>query len=155
MKRYLKHIFLALTATLMAVSCLEELEIETPTFGDEVVTLVPRVQSFANRYVTKSEYVGKETMISKYTVLVFNKDGNLVVEMEKKKEEKACDEEKKDCKFLRQEFCYCKFHQTLALPDNVDRENIEAYVKHGVLKIKVPKLPVAKIEDEKRVIEVK
>ena len=84
-----------------------------------------------------------------------NKDGNLVVEMEKKKEEKACDEEKKDCKFLRQEFCYCKFHQTLALPDNVDRENIEAYVKHGVLKIKVPKLPVAKIEDEKRVIEVK
>ena len=78
MKRYLKHIFLALTATLMAVSCLEELEIETPTFGDEVVTLVPRVQSFANRYVTKSEYVGNETMISKYTVLVFNKDGNLV-----------------------------------------------------------------------------
>ena len=78
MKRYLKHIFLALTATLMVVSCLEELEIETPTFGDEVVTLVPRVQSFANRYVTKSEYVGKETMISKYTVLVFNKDGNLV-----------------------------------------------------------------------------
>lgn len=62
----------------MAVSCLEELEIETPTFGDEVVTLVPRVQSFANRYVTKSEYVGNETMISKYTVLVFNKDGNLV-----------------------------------------------------------------------------
>ena len=78
MKRYLKHIFLALTATLMAVSCLEELELETPTFGDEVVTLVPRVQSFANRYVTKSEYVGNETMISKYTVLVFNKDGNLV-----------------------------------------------------------------------------
>ena len=62
----------------MVVSCLEELEIETPTFGDEVVTLVPRVQSFANRYVTKSEYVGNETMISKYTVLVFNKDGNLV-----------------------------------------------------------------------------
>lgn len=78
MKRYLKHIFLALTATLMAVSCLEELEIETPTFGDEVVTLVPRVQSFANRYVTKAEYAGNETMISKYTVLVFNKDGNLV-----------------------------------------------------------------------------
>lgn len=86
-----------------------------------------------------------------------NKDGNLVVEMEKKKEEKCGTEEdkKKECKYLRQEFCYCKFHQTLALPDNVDRENIEAYVKNGVLKIKVPKLPVTKIEDEKRVIEVK
>lgn len=78
MKRYLKHIFLALTATLMAVSCLEELEIETPTFGDEVVTLVPRVQSFANRYVTKAEYADNETIISKYTVLVFNNAGNLV-----------------------------------------------------------------------------
>ena len=83
-----------------------------------------------------------------------NKDGNLVVEMEKKKEDK-CNEEKKEFKYLRQEFCYCKFHQTLALPDNVDREKIEAYVKNGVLKIKVPKLPVARIEDEKRVIEVK
>ena len=79
MKRYLKHIFLALTATLMAVSCLEELEIETPTFGDEVVTLVPRVQSFANRYVTKAEYADNETIISKYTVLVFNNAGNLVL----------------------------------------------------------------------------
>ena len=78
MKRYLKHIFLALTATLMVVSCLEELEIETPTFGDEVVTLVPRVQSFANRYVTKAEYADHETIISKYTVLVFNNAGNLV-----------------------------------------------------------------------------
>lgn len=78
MKRYFKHIFLALTATLMAVSCLEELEIETPTFGDEVVTLVPRVQSFANRYVTKAEYADNETIISKYTVLVFNNAGNLV-----------------------------------------------------------------------------
>ena len=78
MKRYLKHIFLALTATLMVVSCLEELEIETPTFGDEVVTLVPRVQSFANRYVTKAEYADNETIISKYTVLVFNNAGNLV-----------------------------------------------------------------------------
>ena len=78
MKRYLKYIFLALTATLMAASCLEELEIETPTFGDDVVTLVPRVQSFANRYVTKAEYVGNETLISKYTVLVFNNGGNLV-----------------------------------------------------------------------------
>ncbi len=78
MKRYLKHIFLALTAALMAASCLEELEIETPTFGDDVVTLVPRVQSFANRYVTKAEYVGNETLISKYTVLVFNNGGTLV-----------------------------------------------------------------------------
>ncbi len=84
-----------------------------------------------------------------------NKDGNLVVEMEKKTEEKCGNEEKKECKYLRQEFCYCKFHQTLALPENVDRENIEATVKDGVLYIRVPKLQLAKAEEEKRVIEVK
>ena len=52
MKRYFKYIFLALIAALMTVSCLEELELETPVIKNDVLTLVPRVQSFANRYVT-------------------------------------------------------------------------------------------------------
>lgn len=78
MKIYLRYIFLALAATLMAVSCIEELEFETPIVQDDVVTFVPRVQSFANRYVTKADYQGNETQISNHTVMVFNNDGNLV-----------------------------------------------------------------------------
>ena len=78
MKIYLRYIFLALAATLMAVSCIEELEFETPIVQDDVVTFVPRVQSFANRYVTKADYEGNETQISNHTVMVFNNDGNLV-----------------------------------------------------------------------------
>ena len=87
-----------------------------------------------------------------------NKDGNLVIEMEKKDcccKGKEKDEEKKDCRFLRKEFSYSKFSQTLLLPDNADKEGIEAQVNNGILKITIPKLEKAKVEDTRREIEVK
>ena len=82
-----------------------------------------------------------------------NKAGNLVIEVERKKEEK--EEDKKDGRYLRREFTYTKFHQTLALPENAEKDNIEACVENGVLKVRIPKLLKAKAEEEKRVIEVK
>ena len=81
-----------------------------------------------------------------------SKDGNLVIEMEKKCEDKEC---KKEGKYLRKEFCCSKFHQTLALPEIADRENIEAEVKNGILYVTVPKLQNVKEENQKRIIEVK
>ena len=80
-----------------------------------------------------------------------NKDGNLVIELEKKCE---CQEEKKN-KYIRKEFSCSKFHQTLVLPDNVDKEGIQAAVENGVLNVELPKIQKAKAEEEKRVIEVK
>ncbi len=80
-----------------------------------------------------------------------NKDGNLVIELEKKCE---CQEEKKG-KYIRKEFSCSKFHQTLILPENVDREEIKANVENGILFVDLPKLQKAKVEEEKRVIEVK
>ena len=50
-------------------------------------------------------------------------EGNLVIHMEKKTETK---DEKKKGRFLRREFSYEKFHQSLLLPDDVDIEKIEA-----------------------------
>ena len=82
-----------------------------------------------------------------------SKDGNLVIEMEKRCEDKECC--KKEGKYLRKEFSYAKFHQTLVLPDNSDRDGIEACVENGVLHVKIPKLQTEKVENEKRVIEVK
>jgi HSP20 family protein len=85
-----------------------------------------------------------------------NKDGNLIIEMEKK--ECGCkgkEEDKKECRYLRKEFSYSKFSQTLLLPDNADKERIEAQVNNGVLKVIIPKLEKVKAEDEKREIEVK
>ena len=87
-----------------------------------------------------------------------NKDGNLVIEMEKKDcccKGKEKDEEKKDCRFLRKEFSYSKFSQTLLLPDNADKEGIEAQVNNGILKVIIPKLEKTKVEDTRREIEVK
>lgn len=85
-----------------------------------------------------------------------NKDGNLIIEMEKK--DCGCkgkEDEKKECRYLRKEFSYSKFSQTLLLPDNADKEKIEAQVINGVLKVVIPKLEKVKDEDEKREIEIK
>lgn len=85
-----------------------------------------------------------------------NKDGNLVIEMEKKNCEcKGKDEDKKECRFLRKEFSYSKFSQTLLLPDNADKEGIEAQVNNGVLSVTIPKQEKTKAEDTKREIEIK
>ena len=85
-----------------------------------------------------------------------NKDGNLIIEMEKK--DCGCkgkEDEKKECRYLRKEFSYSKFSQTLLLPDNADKEKFEAQVINGVLKVVIPKLEKVKAEDEKREIEIK
>ena len=81
-----------------------------------------------------------------------SREGNLVIEMERKCEDKEC---KKEGKYLRKDFTCAKFHQTLALPDNADKDSIEAEVKDGILYVKIPKLQNEKIENEKRIIEVK
>ena len=79
MKRYLKYIFIVLASAALAVSCLEELE-PTPsmTADEEVAVLVPRVKSFTNQYVTKSDYDEAELTLTSLKVLVFNRDGKLV-----------------------------------------------------------------------------
>ena len=66
-------------------------------------------------------------------------DNNLHIEMEKKSEKK---EDKKHGRFLRREFSYEKFQQTLLLPDDVDAEKIEAKVEKGVLNVHLPKKEV-------------
>ena len=43
----------------------------------------------------------------------------------------------------------------MILPDNVDKEHIEAKVKNGILKIKLPKMAPCDKECKKQVIEIK
>ena len=57
-----------------------------------------------------------------------DEDNNLVITMEKKHENK---EEKKEGKYLRREFSYTKFQQTMILPENVDESKISAKVDNG------------------------
>ena len=66
-----------------------------------------------------------------------SEDNELVITMEKKNETK--EEDKGNKKYLRREFSYSKFQQSLVLPDDVERDKIGAAVNNGVLTIDLPK----------------
>lgn len=78
-----------------------------------------------------------------------NDDGDLVINMEKKEHQ----EEKKGKKYLRREFSYSKFEQTLVLPDDVEKKSIKAEVKNGVLTVTLPKR-VEQPKEVQQMIEV-
>lgn len=81
-----------------------------------------------------------------------DEENSLVISMEKKSENK---EEKKDGRYLRREFSYSKFQQTMILPENVDKDHISAQVENGVLNIELPKLREEEVKKPNRAIEVK
>ena len=82
-----------------------------------------------------------------------DEDGNISITMEKKSENK--EENKKNGHYLRREFSYSKFQQTMVLPDNVDKDKISASVKDGVLTIDLPKLPKEEPVKRSKQIEIK
>ena len=85
-----------------------------------------------------------------------NEDNDLVISMEKKTESTEGDKEgKKESRYLRREFSYSKFQQTLILPDDVDKDKIDAKVNDGVLTIELPKRTPEDKEKAAKVIEVK
>ena len=81
-----------------------------------------------------------------------DEDNNLVISMEKKTENK---EEKKEGRYLRREFSYSKFQQTMILPDNVDKEKISAAVENGVLSVQRPQISEEEVKKAEKQIEVK
>ena len=81
-----------------------------------------------------------------------DENGDLVINMEKKQEN---NDEKKHGHYLRREFSYSKFQQTMLLPEDADREKINAQVEHGVLKVNIPKLVKVEPEHTHKVIEIK
>jgi len=61
-------------------------------------------------------------------------EGDLTIRMEKQAKE-----EETQGRYLRREFAYSKFAQTLILPDDVDKEQISARVANGILTVLLPK----------------
>ena len=72
-----------------------------------------------------------------------NDDGNLIIKMESKQEHK---EEDKNTRYLRREFSYSKYEQTLILPDDVKKDEIKAHVDNGVLTVELPKVVEEKVK---------
>lgn len=65
-------------------------------------------------------------------------DGNLKIKMEKKDTQERSDKGH----YLRREFSYSKYEQTLLLPDDIDKNKIVAKVNDGVLRVTLPKMVV-------------
>ena len=65
------------------------------------------------------------------------------------------DEDKKNGRYLRREFSYSKFQQTMILPDDVEKDKISASVEHGVLTIDLPKVSQEEAKKAERHIDIK
>lgn len=79
-------------------------------------------------------------------------DDDITITMEKKSEDK---DNVQRGQYLRREFSYSKFRQTLTLPDDVNREGIAAQMTDGVLTINLPKKTVTEAAPATRQIEIK
>ncbi|MDR1813764.1 MAG: Hsp20/alpha crystallin family protein [Tannerella sp.] len=80
-----------------------------------------------------------------------DEDNDLVITLEKKSENS---DENKDLRYLRREFSYSKFQQTMVLPENVNKEKIEAKVENGVLTVNLPKYSEKEIQKNQRSIAI-
>jgi len=67
-------------------------------------------------------------------------DGNILTISSEKEESK----EEKDKRFTRKEYSYSSFSRSFTLPEEINREKIEAKYEDGVLKISLPRKEEAK-----------
>lgn len=108
-------------------------------FGNEWVEKTNSASPAINIKESENEYkveVAAPGMTKDDFSIKIDADNQLIVSMEKKEEHK--DENKKE-KYLRREFAYTQFQQIMILPDNVEKDKIEAKVENGVLQIYLQK----------------
>lgn len=74
-------------------------------------------------------------------------DGNILTISSEKEESK----EEKDKKFTRKEYNYSSFSRSFTLPDDVEKEKVEATYEEGILKISLPRKQPAKNSQAKHI----
>ena len=109
------------------------------TLSNEVTTLQPRIDiaSTDKEYSITAEVPGVD---EKDVQLELADNGTLTIRGEKKQEK---EEKQKD--FYRVERSYGSFQRLLSLPEDADRENIQASFKNGVLTVSVARRQAKKI----------
>ena len=124
-------------------------------FGNEWVEKTNSASPAINIKESENEYkveVAAPGMTKDDFSIKIDADNQLIVSMEKKEEHK--DENKKE-KYLCREFAYTQFQQIMILPDNVEKDKIEAKVENGVLQIDIPKKQIAVEENKVKEIAIK
>ena len=111
----------------------------------------PAINVIENDKEFKIEVAAPGMTKSDFNVHV-DEDNDLVITMEKKQENK--DNKDKNGRYLRREFSYSKFQQTMILPDNTDKDKITARMENGVLDIVIPKLTEEDIKKAQKVIDI-
>lgn len=81
-----------------------------------------------------------------------DKDDVLSISFEKKDESNEKDDKGH---FLRREFSYSKFVKNFTIPENADKEKIDAKVENGILTISLAKKDEKAIKASEKVIDIK
>jgi len=95
--------------------------------------------------MTKEDF---QVSVDKYSIL------HISLEKKTESNEEDKQEESKEPKYLRREFCYTKFQQSFSLPDDVAEDRISAKMTDGVLTIDIPKKEAAPVVDATRQIAI-
>jgi len=79
--------------------------------------------------------------------LKINVEGNMLTISSEKEESR----EEKDKKFTRKEYNYASFSRSFSLPEEVNKEKIEAQYEDGILKLQLPRTAEAKKAASKQI----
>jgi HSP20 family protein len=123
-------------------------------FGNEWIERQSAASPAVNIREGEEEYrveIAAPGLTKKDFRIAIHEDNHLVVSVERKSESK---DEDKGSKYLRREFTFSSFRQTMVLPDNVDKEKINARVEDGILSIIIPKIPKEEREPAVKEIEI-
>ena len=143
-------------------------------FNSDILVRNSSTAPAINVFETEKEYkveVAAAGMCKDDFKIHIDSENDLTITMEKncnccdekkcddKCDEQKCDEKKEEKKheqgrFLRREFSYTRFQQTLILPDDADTDKIEAKVKHGVLHLDIPKKAHSSEQKVSRIIAI-
>lgn len=115
----------------------------------------PAVNVIENEKAYKVEIAAPGMSKEDFKISVINNYLDISVERKEEKDEKCEDKKCEEEKYLRREFSYTRFDQRLLLPDNVKEDEIEAKMKHGILRITIPKDVSEPQETKMKQIEVK
>lgn len=114
-------------------------------------TSAPAVNVIEDEQTFKVEVAAPGMTKDDFTIHLDDND-ELIISMEKKCDNsEKCDDGRR---YLRREFSYSKFRQSLVLPEIVDKDAISASVADGVLTVNLPKMTPVQREKLNRTIDI-
>ena len=120
------------------------------TWMERAKTTAPAINVFETEKAYELELAAPGMTREDFKIQL-DEEGNLVIKMEKKTND---GEKDKKGQYLRREFSYTRFQQTMLLPDDTDREAIAARMENGILRVDLPKIRRVEVPETKKVIEI-